>query len=255
MSIRVLIVDDEPLARARVRRFLAADSQVEVIGECGDGASAIASIRRYAPDLVFLDIQMPELDGLEVVRRVGARRMPITVFVTAYDKYAIQAFDAQALDYLLKPVARERFAQALRRAKEQLTGGLNRQFLQSVLENVRPIHHRENYPDRLPVRREGSVLFVDTRTIDWVEAAGNYARVHASGQVYEVRETLNHIKQRLNPEQFVRIHRSTIVNVNSIREIHRWFHGHHLVILKSGEELRMSRYQRGVARRLGVRPD
>jgi two-component system, LytTR family, response regulator len=252
MSIRALIADDEPLARDRIRRFLAKDPEIEVVAECGDGAAAVAAIRREAPDLVFLDVQMPEMDGFEVVRRVGAKRMPVTIFVTAYDTYAIRAFDAQALDYLLKPIGAERFAQAVGRAKEQLIGALNRRALRGVLATLRKAENRERYPTRWPVSRGDRVTFVDTLSIDWIEAAGNYVRVHAGNDVHTLRETLTQVKRRLDPAVFVRIHRSTIVNVRSIREIQRWFHGHHLIILKTGEELRMSRYQSDVARHLGI---
>jgi two-component system LytT family response regulator len=252
MKIRAVVIDDEPPARRRVRQLLNADPDVEVIAECGDGEAAVATICDKRPDLVFLDVQMPEMDGFEVVKRVGVDRMPVTVFVTAYDRYALRAFEAHALDYLLKPFGKARLAEALRRAKQHIAGNLNREALRSVVAMLDRAAGQNNYPARLPVTQQGHVLFVNTAEIDWIEADGNYARLHVGNHPYEVRETLTSIEQKLNPQAFVRIHRSTIVNVSSIKEIHPWFRGHHLVILKSGQELRMSRYKHDAARQLGV---
>jgi two-component system, LytTR family, response regulator len=252
MKIRVAIIDDEPLARRNVRRFLEATADMEVIAECGDGAAAVESICRQRPDLVFLDIQIPEMDGFEVVRRVGIERMPPTIFVTAYDEHALQAFEAKALDYLVKPFGRARFSEALRRARQYIAGNLNQQALQSLLAGLAPVTAQNQYADRLPVSHRGHVILVSTTDIDWIQAAGNYVRLHVCGQQYDLRGTLASIENRLNPTDFLRIHRSTIVNVRRIKEIHPWFRGHHLVILQNGHELRMSRYQRDVARRLGV---
>jgi len=252
MRIRALVVDDEPLARRAVRRLLDHDADIEVVAECGDGRTAIAAIGRLQPDLVFLDIQMPEMDGFEVVREVGVDLMPVTVFVTAYDRHALRAFEAHALDYLVKPFSEARFAEALRRARQHIAGNLNQEALRNVVAALGAGEGRNPYAQRLPVAHDGHVIFVDTAQIDWIEADGNYARLHVGAHAYELRETLTRIEQKLNPQDFVRIHRSTIVNLRSIREIHPWFHGHHLVVLKSGQELRMSRYQREVARRLGV---
>jgi two-component system LytT family response regulator len=252
MKLRAVIIDDEPIARRRVRRFLDADPDCEVIGECGDGASAVITICNERPDLVFLDIQMPEMDGFEVVKRVGIERMPVTVFVTAYDRYALRAFDAHALDYLLKPFGKVRFGEALSRAKQHIAGSLNREMLSSVVAKLGQVAGQDRYPEHLPVNEHGRVVFVSTSAIDWIEADGNYARLHVGGQQYEVRETLIGVASKLDPLKFMRIHRSTIVNVRSIKEIHPWFRGHHLVVLINGRELRMSRYQREVARRLGV---
>lgn len=252
MTLRAVIIDDEPIARLRIRRLLDADPEVEVIAECGDGEAAVAAICREQPDLVFLDIQMPEMDGFEVVRQVGIERMPITIFVTAHNRYALRAFEAHALDYLLKPFGKARFAEALSRAKQQVAGHLNRETLKSVVAMLGQVANQNRYPKQLPVTQHGHVAFVNTAVIDWIEADGNYARLHVGSQHYEVRETLTSIEAKLDPLEFVRIHRSTIVNLRSIKEIHPWFHGHHLVVLNNGRELRMSRYQREVARRLGV---
>src|SRR5579872_3193858 len=235
MKIRALVIDDEPLARRSVRRHLDAEPDVEVIGECGDGKEAVAAICREEPDLVFLDIQMPEIDGFEVVQQVGVGRMPVTIFVTAYDRYALRAFEAHALDYLLKPFNKARFADALSHARQHIAGNLNREALRSVVELMGQVAGQNTYSEHLPVTQHGHVVLV-----------------HIANRKYEVRETLTAIEHKLNPLDFARIHRSTIVNVRSVKEIHPWFRGHHLVILKNGQELRMSRYQRDVARRLGV---
>jgi len=252
MKLRTVIMDDEPIALTRLRRFLDTDTDVEVIGECGDGEAAVEMICNERPDLVFLDVQMPEMDGFDVAKRVGLDRMPVTIFVTAYDRYALRAFDVHALDYLLKPFSKTRFGEALGRAKQHVAGGLNREALSRVVAMLGPAASQKHYPDQLPVNHHGHVVFVSTAEIDWIEAAGNCARLHAGSRQFEVRETLTSIANKLDPLIFMRIHRSTIVNARRIKEIHPWFGGHHLVVLNDGRELRMSRYQRDVARRLGV---
>jgi|SRR5882724_2566284 len=252
MGIRSVIVDDEPPARSRIRRLLERDPTIDIIAECGDGRSAVDVIRGQRPDLVFLDVEMPEMDGLEVVRQVGVEDMPVTIFATAHEHYAIRAFEVHALDYLLKPFNRARFAAALIRAKQQLAGNLNREAMRAVLAMVGGSAAQNPYCERLPVAQQGRIVFVNTAEIDCIEANGNYVRVHAGTSQYELRETLAGIEQKLNPREFVRIHRSTIVNLRSVKEVHSWFHGHHLVILKGGKEVRMSRYQRDVAKRLGI---
>jgi two-component system, LytTR family, response regulator len=252
MKIRTLIIDDEPLARRCVWRFLKNDPQVEVVGECGDGESAVNTILHENPDLVFLDVQMPEMDGFEVVRQVGAGKMPTTIFVTAYDRYALRAFDADAADYLLKPIGPERFARALARAKERIAERPNRDAAERFAALVGRIMTQNEYAECLPVEKDGRILFVKTREIDWVKGDGNYARLHVGARHYVIRETLTSLERKLNPRDFLRIHRSTIVNVHRIKEIHPWFRGYHLVLLENGQELRMSRYQREVAKRLGL---
>lgn len=253
MSIRTFIIDDEPLARRSVRRFLRNDPAAEVIGECGDGQSAIDAIRSLRPDLIFLDVQMPEVDGFEVLRRFGSNRMPAVIFVTAYDRYALQAFDSNAIDYLLKPFSQERFQRALSRAKERIVGKLNPDETRRILTVLEQVHTQNPYVERLPVAENGRIMFLNTQEIDWVEAEGNYARVHTRSREHSIRETLASLQCKLNPRDFVRIHRSAIVNVHRIREIQPWFHGYHVVVLENGKELRLSRYQREVADRLGLR--
>jgi two-component system, LytTR family, response regulator len=254
VSIRVLIVDDEPLARRSIRRFLKNDPSVEVIADCGDGQSAIAAIRSGKPDLVFLDVQMPEMDGFEVLRGIELEPMPAVIFVTAYDRYALRAFDANALDYLLKPFGRERFERALGRAKERIAGKLNSEETRRMVAALEHVHTSNRYAVRLPVAENGRIIVVKTLDIDWIEAEGNYSQLHTRSRRHTVRETLTSLQRKLNPDDFVRIHRSAIVNVHRVREIQPWFHGYHIVVLENGKQLRMSRYQREGAERLGLSP-
>jgi len=250
--MRVIVVDDEPLARRGIRRFLNNDSSFEVVAECGDGASAIAAIRSSKPDLVFLDVQMPEMDGFDVLRKIGPEHFPAVIFVTAYDRYAVRAFDSNALDYLLKPFGRERFERALGRAKERIAKKLNPEDSHRILAALEQVHSKQQYADRLPVAENGRIVLVRTQDIDWIEAEGNYALVHAGKRDHALRETLSSLQRKLNPLDFMRIHRSAIVNVHRIQEIQPWFHGYHLVLLEGGQKLRMSRYQREIAKRLGL---
>jgi two-component system LytT family response regulator len=252
MSIRALVVDDEPLARRAIRRFLGKHAGVEVIGECGDGESAVRAIRERKPDLVFLDVQMPEMDGFQVLSEVGANEMPVTIFVTAYDRYALRAFDSNAIDYLLKPVGEQRFERALTRAKQRIAGKLNYDEVHRIMSSLERIAATRTYPDRLAIPQNGRILFVPTKDIDWIEAEGNYVRLHVGSREHELRETLAGLEEKLNPAEFLRIHRSTIVNIQRIKEIQAWFHGHHRVLLENGTALRMSRYQREIARKLGL---
>jgi two-component system, LytTR family, response regulator len=251
--IRVLIVDDEPLARRSIRRLLDKASGVEIVGECGDGESAAVAIRAGTPDLVFLDVQMPEMTGFDVVRSIGPDLMPATIFVTAYDRYALRAFDANGVDYLLKPFSRERFEAALGRARERIAGKLSLKSLDGVLRRLGDRNGAPVYAERLPVAENGRILLIGVNDIDWIDCSGNYLRVHAGRRDFQIRQTLKNLRAKLDPAQFLRIHRSTIVNIRRIREIQPWFHGHHLIILQGGQQLRMSRYQRAAARQLGIR--
>jgi two-component system LytT family response regulator len=251
-KIQALIVDDERLARKRIRSLLKNERDVEVVGECADGAGALAAIRKQTPDLVFLDVQMPEMDGFQVLQAVGAQQMPAVVFVTAYDKYALRAFEVHALDYLLKPFDEDRFGEALRRAKEQVLGGSNGELHGRLLALIEHLRSGERYVDRLLVKASGRVLFLKTEDIDWIEAAGNYVRLHVGKESHLLRETMNTIETRLDPAHFLRIHRSTIVNLDRIKEMQPWFSGEYVVLLKDGTELRLSRgYRDKFDERLG----
>lgn len=251
MPVRVLIVDDEPLTRRSIRRLLASSGDIEIIGECGDGESAIAAISTQRPDLVFLDVEMPELSGLDVVERVGPDAMPVTVFVTAYDRYAVEAFDVEAVDYVLKPFGKERFARALGRARDRIAGKLNLGDMRRALAALGE-PQRGRYVERLVVEHGGRRLLIAVEDIVWLGADGNYVQLRAADRTYAIRDTLASLEAKLDPNHFARIHRSTIVNVRRIREIQPWLQGHHLVILDTGEQLRMSRYQRAAARQLGL---
>ena len=249
MTLRALVVDDEPLARTALVRLLKRERDIQLVGQCGDGESAVETIRSAQPNIVFLDIQMPEMDGFQVVETIGVEKMPVTVFVTAFDRYAIRAFDANAVDYLLKPFEPERFARALARARDRCLGrqdGESAERLFALLNS----RMQSDYAQRIAVAVGGRIVFVAVNEIDWIEAEGNYARLHAARKVYDVRETLQSLMEKLDPREFVRIHRSTIVNVQRIREVQPWFRGGHIVLLESGEQLRMSRYQRDAVERL-----
>lgn len=250
--IRALIVDDEPHARRSIRRFLEREDGIEILGECGDGESAVQAVRSKKPGLIFLDIQMPEMTGFEVIRKLG-NSMPVTVFVTAYDRYALRAFDTNAIDYLLKPFSRERFHRAVARAHERIAGTADVDQVRRLLASLDKTASSQQHVDRLSVCHDGRILLVNVDDIDWISASGNYAILNVADRHYETRETMTSLEARLNRRHFLRIHRSTIVNVRRIREIRPWFHGHHLVVLKTGVELRMSRYQKQVAKQLGIR--
>lgn len=240
MPLSTLIVDDEPLAREGLRMLLSEDPDVEAVREAKDGRQAVAAIRKTRPDLVFLDVQMPEMDGFSVVQEIGADRMPAVVFVTAHDRYAIDAFEVNAIDYLLKPVTRERFAQALARAKARILQPpqeASRQIL-SLLETIAaPSRHLK----RLAVRTAGKTLFVDIDDVDWIEAAENYVRLHAGRASHLVHVAMNTLEKSLDPETFLRIHRSIIVNVGRIKELEPSVHGEYVVTLANDVRLRSGR--------------
>ena len=244
MKIRTLIVDDEPLGRERIRTLLAGDPEIEIAGECADGRSAVAAIEQTRPDLVFLDVQMPEVDGFGVVGALAGENLPVIIFVTAYDKYAVQAFEGHALDYLLKSFDRERFQAALQRAKEEIqrsrAGAINERLV-GLLEDLQA---KRKYLTRLVVKTAGRIVFLRVEEIDWVEAADNYVRVHAGRETHLLRETLQSLAGRLDPERFLRIHRSTLVNLDRIRELQPMFHGDYQVKLGDGTELTLSRNYR-----------
>lgn len=245
MSLTALVIDDEPIARHAVVRLLREDPDIEVAGECGDGVSAVAAIRERSPDLVFLDIQMPAITGLDVVATIGAARMPATIFVTAYEQFAVRAFEANAVDYLVKPFSRDRFAETLRRAKQRLLGarGADADTTARIMQALASLQQRDAYLERLPVRDNERVVLVDVDDIVWIKASGNTLRLHLADRVHEVRETMSALAARLDPRHFARVHRSAIINVRRVKDIHPWFNGYHVVTMDTGQQLRMSRYQ------------
>lgn len=244
MKIKALIVDDEAIARERVRRFLSAEGDIEILGECRNGREALTAIKKLSPDLVFLDVQMPELNGFEVLNAVGKQIMPAVVFVTAYDQFAIRAFEVHALDYLLKPFNRERFRRSLNHAREHLgrgrQGSKDEQLL-SLLEDIKAGH---KYVERLVIKTTGRVYFLKTVEIDWIEACGNYVNLHAGQEKHMLREAISHLESRLDPDKFLRIHRSRLVNIDRIKELTPLFNGDYTVTLQDGTELTLSRTYR-----------
>jgi two-component system LytT family response regulator len=245
MTIRVLIVDDEPVARRGILRLLRQESDVEVVGECGDGGSAIAAITSLCPDLVFLDVQMPELDGFAVIEAVGGNRMPAVVFVTAFDQHAVRAFDAQAIDYVLKPVDPERFRRALQRARSHVAQP-DDGFVRRVSEALKLIDRgeRQQYPTRLAIRSEGRVRLIDIADVDRIIAAGNYVEIHAGAKRHLLRETMTSLEARLDPRRFIRVSRAAIVSIAQIREVQPLFNGDFVVLLKNGAQVNGSRRYR-----------
>lgn len=241
-QIKVLVIDDESLARDLVIEFLKEFEEFELIGECSDGLEAIKNIEKLRPDLIFLDVQMPILNGLEVLEEINGKFLPEIIFVTAYDNYAIRAFDFHAIDYLLKPFSRSRFRRALFHAKERIAqqngASESKRQLNSLLEN-----HKNKPPhlQRIFVKDNGKIILLEPETIDWVEADDKYLHLHTARKTHLIRQTLNSLEAELNPNIFLRIHRSTIVNLAKVKEIHPLFNGEYVLILHDGTKLTLSR--------------
>ncbi|MGH7494536.1 MAG: LytR/AlgR family response regulator transcription factor [bacterium] len=254
-KIRTIIIDDEPLGREGMRVLLERDAEIEIVGECANGYEAIDAITTIAPDLVFLDVQMPEMDGFEVLAQIAPEHLPVVVFVTAFDEYALRAFEVHALDYLLKSYSDDRFEAALRRAKEQIRQkkiGEVSQRLMAMLNHPHGLDAsaealkelREGYLQRLVIKAGGRVYFLKAHEIDWIEAADYYVTLHAGGKSHLLRESLHSLERRLDPARFQRIHRSTIVNLDRVQELQSIAYGDYLVILRDGTQLKMSRAHR-----------
>lgn len=254
-KIRTAIVDDEPLARERVRGLLEAQPDIEIVAECRDGDEAVEAVRRHAPDLLFLDVQIPERNGFEVLEALDTERAPVVVFVTAYDQYALRAFEMHALDYLLKPFDDDRFDKALKRAKTQVrqeqADDLSRRLM-AMLETYRGGGVPENEPEgeggsyltRLAIRSSGRVVFLKTEEIDWIGAADYYVELHAGGKAHLLREPMARLEEKLDPKRFLRIHRSAIINVDRVREVRTSSLGERFVLLADGTKLKLSRSRR-----------
>ena len=250
--VRVLVADDEPLARERLRLLLSREEGIELVAECPNGTDAIEAIDRLQPDLVFLDVQMPGATGFEVIEAVGAERMPLVVFVTAFDQYALRAFDVHALDYLLKPFDRERFHEALVRARQHLDRRTNGDLERRLLELVQDLKPSAQRLERFVIKSGGRVFFVRSDEIDWIEAAGNYVKLHVAGESHLFRETMNTLEAQLDPDTFFRIHRSHIVNIERVKELQPWFNGEYVVFLRNGTRLTLSRgYREKLQERIG----
>jgi two-component system LytT family response regulator len=281
----VLIVDDESLARQRVRRLLKAQTDVDVVGEAESGHEAVAMIRALQPDLVCLDVQMPGLDGFGVLQELDGGHVPMVLFITAYDEHAQRAFDVHAVDYVLKPVDEDRFRVAFEKARKQRANAVAAERLGELLETVRRLADggaaladakeatsaagdalanavpganaggggTGRYASRILVKQDGRMFFVKTADIDWIEADRNYVRLHVGSTAHSIRERISGIEETLDPRLFARIHRSTIVNLNRVREMQQWFSGDYVVILDDGTRLRLSRHYRDrVEKQVGV---
>jgi len=241
-TIRTVIIDDERLARQRIRRMLTNSPDFEVIAEFENSQHGLEYLEDTGADLLFLDVQMPGLDGFALLEALDPARMPIVIFVTAYDEYALRAFEYHAFDYLLKPFDQTRFEKALDRARKQLTSQeSNNEKLLNLLNEIR---QRNQEPARFAIKTPGRVFFVRQEDIDWIEAADNYVNLHVGADTHLIRETMNSLEGRLDSRKFLRIHRSTIVNAERIKELRPWFHGEYVVLLKDGAELTLSRTYR-----------
>jgi two-component system LytT family response regulator len=243
-TLRVLIVDDEPLARKGIRQHLSGFTDIEIIGECGSGWEAVELIKAERPDIVFLDVQMPELDGFGVIEQVGVENMPELIFVTAYDQYTLDAFDVQALDYVLKPINPQRFQRALERARERVRTNAVVKSHERLLSILDLIQQRLRPVERLAIKSAERIFFIEVEDIDWIESAGNYVRIFSKGQSHLLHETLNALEKKLDPARFLRIHRSRIVNVGRIKELQPLFHGEYVILLKDGTQITSGRTYR-----------
>lgn len=241
MSIRTIIVDDVELARERVKMLLA-DGEIEIVAECENGREAIDAIRKLKPDLVFLDVQMPKIGGFEVIETIGADKMPTVIFVTAYDEFALRAFEVNAIDYLLKPFDEERLTKAVARARREIKREKSSDGIEEKLRNLlKEVKTEPQYLRRIPVKTARGTTLVLTEEIDWIGSSGHYLELHVGRDTHLVREKMSHLETRLDPKEFMRIHRSTIVNLDRIKSLHPMFNGDQLIILKDGQELNLSR--------------
>jgi len=255
MTLRTVIVDDEPLARDLLGVLLAEHEDIQIVARCQNGREAISCLQSTAADLLFLDVQMPNIDGFGVLERVGLQHLPPTVFVTAYHEHAVRAFDVHAVDYLTKPVDAERLATALKRVREKIAANialLTQEQLTAMLNGLRgSVSESKPYASRFLVKDGEKEILVSAENIDWIEAANYYCGLHTNGRTYMLRGTITDLSNKLNPRQFVRIHRSSIVNLDRIREIYREGHGDGSIVLMDGKKLRMSKVGRQKLAELG----
>jgi two-component system LytT family response regulator len=247
-----LIVDDEPLAREAIRSLAEGDPDLEIAGEADEGEAAVDAVEALQPDLLFLDVQMPEMGGFEVLEELSARgtRLPVTIFVTAHDQHALRAFEVHAFDYLLKPIHEERFRASVLAAKKRIAADSGRDAAERLGHLLAENALASRRPRRLPVKSNGHISLVSVDEIEWIESEGNYVRLHLSGRSHLLRETMSGIECRLDPERFLRIHRSAMVNVDFIQELRPWFTGEYIVRMRSGKELTLTRTYRDALRRL-----
>ena len=251
-ELRAVVVDDEPLARERLRHFLSLESGIRVIAECQNGEEALVVVRRECPDLLFLDVQMPGLNGFEVLRRLDTAAPQAVVLTTAHDQYAVKAFEVHAVDYLLKPFDRERLRIALERARTRAQAPRPDDLQGKLAAMIEDMKAGARQPERIPVKTNGKVTFVRIPEIDWIGSADNYVELHVGNHSHLIRETMSTVAARLPPEQFVRISRTTIINVSRVQELRPMFHGEYAVVLTTGVRLTLSRSYRDQLPRLGV---
>lgn len=244
-KFKAIIADNEPLALQQLEKFLSEEDDIELAASCRNGQTALDAIDQHHPELVFLDIEMPEMNGIEVMETLGNDNLPFVVFVTAFDEYAVKAFEVNALDYLLKPFNKKRFSETLVRAKKYI-----RQFSKSDMNhNETAKSSKQGNLSRLLVKTSKKMFFVNVEDIDWIESSGNYAKIVTSEDNHLIRSTLKYLEERLDPQKFVRVHKSTIVNLNRVKELKQWFTGDYEILLKNGEKLKMSRNYREVLKR------
>lgn len=248
--IKTLIIDDEPLARNIIKNFLKGEKDINVIGEATNGIESVTLIKEKSPNLIFLDIKMPGMNGFEVIEKIGVDNIPYVIFVTAYDKYALKAFELHALDYLLKPIDKERFLHALNRAREQIDENKLKSFGVKVEKILEELNSRSRYLRRVAIKEDRRIRFIGTEDIDWIEAAGKYAKLHTDSHTHIVRESLKTFEKILDPSLFVRIHRSRIVNLKKIVEIQPWFNMKYVIILANGVRFNSGRKYKNVVRNL-----
>jgi two-component system LytT family response regulator len=241
MSVRTLIVDDEPIARKGIRRFLNAESDIEIIGECADGVEAVEMIQQQKPDLVLLDIQMPELDGFGVIEALEGKNIPVVIFITAFDEFALKAFSVHALDYLLKPLKQEQFHVALERAKAILGFKQKKQFEEQLNTMLKFVSSHRTYLERLIIKSNKSIIVLNVRDVDWFEAYGDYIRVHCNMKTHLIKNTMTELEKSLDPKMFVRVHRSTILQLNRVKELRPLSNGDYVVTLSDGANVSLSR--------------
>ena len=244
MKIKTLIIDDEPLSRKRIKQLLSAETEFELVGESATVAEALSNCAELAPDLVFLDVEMPDGSGFDVLERLSLDALPAVIFVTAYDQYTIKAFEFHAVDYLLKPFSEERFRQATAKVRKRFGYENKEEFNEQIKSLLGHVKINQDFLERLVINHNDRLIVVQTKDIDWIGAYGNYLRVHTEGKTYLLRETINQIAKRLNPETFLRIHRSTIINIECIKEFQPMFGGQYTVVLKDDTEFVLSRSYR-----------
>lgn len=248
--ISTVVVDDEELARKRVIHLLKKDKEIQVVASCENGEEAVKIIREKRPDLIFLDIQMPEVGGFDVLNKVALEGYsPTVVFITAHDQYALRAFEVRAADYLLKPFDEQRFFKALQRSKRELRKNQVEMLREKMNELINELGPSPEYLSRIMVKTSDRVRFLKVEEIDWIEASGNYVCIYSDGKKYLIRETMNNMEAKLNPDHFFRVHRSTIINLNKVKELEQWYHGDYLIVMEDGKKLTMSRNYKDLLQR------